>query len=92
MGEDGDTVNLVSDLEPDNSHKQFKGLGKNKVSYYKIRKLLVHGSFYVIGLCVLIGGGIASRFHPHVDPEEYSNCSTFDNSSLYSSGDMILNS
>lgn len=57
---------------------------------YKMRKLLLHGSFYVIGICILIAGGVSSRFHPHVDPEEYANCSSFHNSSSYGSGDMIL--
>ena len=51
-----------------------------KVSY-KLKKLLLHGSFYVVGACILIAGGVSSHFHPHVDPEEYSNCTGFDNSS-----------
>ena len=48
---------------------------------YKTRKILIHGSFYVVGVCILIAGGVASRFHPHVDSDEYSNCTTFNDSS-----------
>ncbi len=62
----------------------------NKKLSYKIKRLLIHGSFYAIGLCILIVGGVSSRFHPYVDPEEYSNCTSFDNSS-YASGDSYSN-
>ena len=56
--------------------------------HYKIRKLFLHGSFFVVGVCILVAGGVASRYHPYVDPEEYYNCSTHDNSSYFS--DVIL--
>ena len=41
---------------------------------YRVKKLLIHGSFFAIGISLVIAGGVSSRFHPHVDPEEYSNC------------------
>ena len=94
---DGSEDNFLSDVEPHELHS--KQSGNHDIHFkvpsiswsmsYKIRKLFIHGSFYIIGLCILIGGGVSSRFHPHVDPEEYSNCTDFDNSS-YASGDMSL--
>lgn len=75
---ESDTDNLLSEREPrEESNLHFKDSTVKR----KIVKLFIHGSFYVVGLCVLIGGGVSSRYHPHVDPEEYSNCSSFDNSS-----------
>jgi len=43
---------------------------------YSIRKLLLHGSFYVVGVAVLVAGGVGSLYTPYVDPEDYSNCSS----------------
>lgn len=54
---------------------------QEKTLFYKMRKLLIHGSFVVVGASVLIAGGVSSHYHPHVDPEEYGNCT--DNSSYY---------
>lgn len=51
---------------------------------YKLRKLVLHGSFFVVGICILIAGGISSRFHLYVDPVEYLNCTDYDNSSYFS--------
>ena len=85
-----DTDNLLAGVKPLKVNKQQSDQGDIiyfEKTHNKMRKLFVHGSFYVIGLCILIGGGVSSRFHPHVDPEEYSNCSSFDNSS-FTSGDM----
>ena len=56
---------------------------------YKIRKLFLHGSLFVVGVCFLVAGGVASRYHPYVDPEEYSNC-THGNVSDYSIDTMRL--
>ena len=85
-GEERDTNNLLSDIEGKEQHLHSVILTEKKLAY-KIKKLLIHGSFYAIGICILISGGVSSRFHPHVDPEEYSNCTSFENSS-YASGDM----
>ena len=80
----GDTENLLSEsMELKNVAEEQEDtvVALSKPLPYKMRKLLIHGSFYVVGACTLIAGGVASRFHPHVDPDEYTNCTT-DNSSL----------
>lgn len=40
----------------------------------QILKLLGRGSLFVIGLMVLVVGGVASRWTPYVEPEDYENC------------------
>ena len=82
-----DTQNLISDVELHNmgekegSQIRTSSLHNRRKPSYKIRKLMLHGSFYVVGISILVAGGISSRFNPHVDPEEYSNCTDFSNSS-----------
>ena len=39
-----------------------------------ILKILNRGSLFAVGLAVLVAGGVASNFHPYVDPGEYENC------------------
>jgi hypothetical protein len=92
-----DTDNLLSDVElqsmgedKDESPVTTPSLYFNRRPLgYKCRKLLLHGSFYVVGLSILVAGGISSHFHPHVDPEEYANCTDFGNSS-YLMDDVTL--
>ena len=48
---------------------------------YKLKKILLHGSFFVVGVCILISGGVSSLYHPYVDPDEYVNCTHHENSS-----------
>ena len=82
---EGDTENLISDVELQNMGEEKKvrkpSLHSRRKLSYKARKLLLHGSFYVVGISILVAGGISSRFHPHVDPEDYTNCTDFSNSS-----------
>ena len=82
---DGNTNDLLSNVEVqemDQGHRHGSGASRfNRRLSYKLRKILIHGSFYVIGLCILIGGGVSSRFHPHIDHGEYSNCTGSSNAS-----------
>lgn len=72
-----DTENLLSGLELANGEEVIP----NKLLSYKVKKVLFHGSLFAAGVCILIAGGVSSRFHPHVDPEQYYNCTAMDNSS-----------
>lgn len=40
----------------------------------RVVKVLSQGSFFALGLVVLVAGGVASMYHPYVDPDEYENC------------------
>ena len=40
----------------------------------RILLVLSRSSLFVIGITILVAGGISSKFHPHVDPMEYDNC------------------
>jgi hypothetical protein len=44
----------------------------------RIVKLLSRGSFFAIGLAVLVVGGVSSNFTPYVEPWEYDNCTVTD--------------
>lgn len=95
LEDDKDTDNLLSDVElegfPKDQHiEEAIHSTPRKYLSYKIRKVLFHGSFFVIGVCILVAGGVSSHYHPHVDPEEYYNCTTFSNSSYFS--DITLDS
>ena len=38
-------------------------------------RVLSRGSFFAIGLAILVAGGVASNYHPYyLDPGEYENC------------------
>ena len=40
----------------------------------RVLLILSRSSLFVIGISILVAGGISSKFHPHVDPMEYENC------------------
>ena len=41
----------------------------------QVLRILSRGSFFAIGLAILVAGGVASNYHPyHVNPNEYNNC------------------
>ena len=68
-----DTENLLSDCDEQKEHldqgkeqKIAKSTLLKKKLPYKIEKVLIHGSFYAVGLCIPIVGGVLSCFHPHV--------------------------
>ena len=42
---------------------------------HRIFLVLSRGSFFTVGLTILLLGVVASQFHPHVDHREYENCS-----------------
>ena len=46
-----------------------------KTVKHRIFLVLSRGSFFTVGLTVLLLGVVASQFHPHVDHREYENCS-----------------
>ena len=94
LEEERDTNMLLSDMELDDVVKNFSSRSTvegavvtrrhpQTILSYKIRKLFLHGSFLVVGVCILVAGGVASRYHPYVDPEEYYNCSGLDNTSYH---------
>ena len=70
-----DMTTLLSDDEHSNSSVDEASRIKTKRSH-SIGKVLLHVSFYVVGIAVLIAGGVGSRYTPYVDPEDYSNCSS----------------
>ena len=70
-----DTTTLLSDDEHSNSSVDEASRIKTKRSH-GIGKVLLHVSFYVVGIAVLIVGSVGSRYTPYVDPEDYSNCSS----------------
>lgn len=40
-------------------------------------RALSRGTFFAIGLTILVAGGVASNYHPYyIDPAEYENCTT----------------
>ncbi len=100
---DDDTDILLSeaDLEPiregqchDEELDDIKIIDYRKKMTYRSKKLLIRGSFLVIGISILVAGGVSSRFKPHVDINEYSNCSTAvicnDSLSVYCEGNSNL--
>ena len=41
----------------------------------QVLRILSRGSFFAIGLAILMAGGVASNYHPYyVNPNEYNNC------------------
>ena len=85
--EDKDAESLLPDMTIKNEDTVKSKL--RKTLSYKMRKFLFHGSFYVVGVCILIAGGVASQFHPHVDPEEFLNCTIFENGSNSSDFNLL---
>ena len=67
----GENSKLQKEENEDRDQNQF-----TEVLYSKTRKLLIHGSFFVVGVSILIAGGMSSTFHPHVDQDQYSNCTS----------------
>lgn len=78
-----DTENLLSDVDHEDAEEEndvpLKTVTSSKRLSYKMRKVLIHGSFFFVGICILVAGGVSSHFHPYVDPEEYYNCTSFGN-------------
>ena len=81
-----DTTTLLSDDEHSKNSVHTEVLPHKPL--HQLKTILLHGSFYVVGLALLIAGGVGSRYKPYVDPDLYTNCSSgnfsvdnFDNSS-----------
>ena len=52
-------------------------LSRSLRSKSQLLRVLGRGSFFAIGLAILMVGGVASNYQPYyVDPGEYENCST----------------
>lgn len=94
-----DQDNLISGEDSELQKEEYKDRDPQvlyrKTRSYKLRKLLLHGIFFVVGVSILIAGGVSSIFHPHVDTDQYSNCTAFDNnlsnfSDSYTSIDMTV--
>ena len=72
----GEDSKLQKEENEDRDQNQFTEVLYSKTRAYKLRKLLIHGSFFVVGVSILIAGGVSGTFHPHVDQDQYSNCTS----------------
>ena len=61
-------------LESSNPLQEIKHQPKRDLCKSRIKKLIFKGSFFVLGLAILVAGGVSSQFHPYVDIPAYSNC------------------
>ena len=67
-----DTDKLV--LESFDPLQEINNQPKRDFCKSRIKKLIFKGSFFVVGLAILVAGGVSSQFHPYVDTVAYSNC------------------
>ena len=79
MGANIEEIHLVSFA---NSREQLTGDDHGSpipTAISRIKLLLYRSTFFIVGVLLVIGGGITSRFHPAAD---FSDCHNYTNSSL----------
>ncbi len=79
-----DTATLLHEEETEN-HSSIIMVSRLK-HFRRIPRILLHASFYVIGVAIVVAGGVGSQYKPYVDPELYANCSS--NISLANDSDL----
>ena len=74
--EDSEVKSIVNnDLDEENVISSLPQQTQKPRMRTRLLKLLNRGSFFAIGLAILIIGGVSSNFHPYVNPGKYENCS-----------------
>ena len=79
---ESDTKDVFSSMTTDNELvlesfdplQEINNQPKRGLCRSRIKNLIFKGSFFVVGLAILVAGGVSSQFHPYVDTLAYSNC------------------